>query len=175
MYSWRGADMQNLKKFEEDFPNTKIFHLEQNYRSTQTILDFAYSVISKNQTHPILDLFTKNGQGEEIEYYNAENEEEEAIFIANKIQDLNDRLALPSFAVLYRTNAQSRVIEEAFLHYSLPYILIGGTRFYERKEIKDLLSYLRMIANPQDEISRDRIKKLGKKRFEQFLNFVKKN
>src|SRR3990167_4459132 len=107
IYSWRGADMRNLEKFQQDFPDAKIFHLEQNYRSTQTILDFAYKVIAKNQTHPILDLFTKNGQGEEIEYYNAENEEEEAIFIANKIQDLNDRLALPSFAVLYRTNAQN--------------------------------------------------------------------
>ncbi|MBI4008820.1 UvrD-helicase domain-containing protein, partial [Candidatus Roizmanbacteria bacterium] len=139
IYSWRGADMRNLEKFREDFPDTKIFHLEENYRSTQTILDFAYNVISKNQTHPVLNLFTKNGKGEEVEYYEAENEEEEAVFIANKIKDLNDRLVLPSFAVLYRTNAQSRVIEEAFLHYSLPYVLVGGTRFYERKEIKDVL------------------------------------
>ncbi|OGK25458.1 hypothetical protein A2954_07700 [Candidatus Roizmanbacteria bacterium RIFCSPLOWO2_01_FULL_37_12] len=175
IYSWRGADMRNLEKFREDFPETKIFNLEQNYRSTQTILDFAYEVISKNQTHPVLDLFTKNGQGDEIEYYEAENEEEEAIFVANKIKELNNKLVLPSFAVLYRTNAQSRVIEEAFLHYSLPYILVGGTRFYERKEIKDLLAYLRMIANPKDEISRDRIKKIGKKRFEKFVEFIKSN
>src|SRR3989344_5075488 len=175
IYSWRGADMRNLEKFNEDFPKAKIFHLEQNYRSTQTILDFAYNIISKNQTHPVLHLYTKNGQGDDVEYYEAENEEEEAIFIANKIQDLNDRLALPSFAVLYRTNAQSRVIEEAFLHYSLPYILIGGTRFYERKEIKDVLAYLRMIANPADEISEDRIKKLGKRRFEKFVGFIKNN
>ncbi|OGK25040.1 hypothetical protein A3A46_04220 [Candidatus Roizmanbacteria bacterium RIFCSPLOWO2_01_FULL_37_13] len=175
IYSWRGADMRNLEKFNEDFPKAKIFHLEQNYRSTQTILDFAYNIISKNQTHPVLNLYTKNGEGDDVEYYEAENEEEEAVYIANKIKELNDRLPLPSFAVLYRTNAQSRVIEEAFLHYSLPYVLVGGTRFYERKEIKDVLSYFRMIANPHDEISQDRIKKLGKKRFEQFLNFVKKN
>lgn len=173
IYSWRGADMRNLEKFKEDFPDTKIFHLEENYRSTQTILDFAFGVISKNQTHPVLDLFTKNGKGDEIEYYQAENEEEEAIFIANKIKELNDRLVLPSFAVLYRTNAQSRVIEESFLHYSLPYILVGGTRFYERKEIKDVLSYLRIISNPKDEMSQERIKKLGKRRYANFASYIK--
>lgn len=174
IYSWRGADMKNLEKFKEDFPNTKIFHLEQNYRSTQTILDFAYHVITKNQTHPVLDLFTKNGSGEEVEFYQAENEEEEAVFIANKIKYLNDRLSFPSFAVLYRTNAQSRVIEESFLNYSLPYVLIGGTRFYERKEVKDVLSYLRIIANCKDEISQTRIQKLGKKRYKDFMDFAEK-
>ena len=175
IYSWRGADMRNLEKFKEDFPDTKIFNLEQNYRSTQTILDFAYNIISKNQTHPVLDLFTKNGEGDDIEFYEAENEEEEAVFIANKIKELNSRMVLPSFAVLYRTNAQSRVIEEAFLHYSLPYILVGGTRFYERKEVKDVLAYLRMIENPKDEISQDRIKKLGKRRFATFQSYVEKS
>lgn len=174
IYSWRGADMKNLEKFKEDFPKTKIFHLEQNYRSTQTILDFAYRVITKNQTHPVLDLFTKNGAGEAVEFYQAENEEEEAVFIANKIKYLNDRLSFPSFAVLYRTNAQSRVIEESFLNYSLPYILIGGTRFYERKEVKDVLSYLRIIANSKDEVSQGRIQKLGKKRYKNFMDFVEK-
>lgn len=174
IYSWRGADMKNLEKFKEDFPKTKIFHLEQNYRSTQTILDFAYRVITKNQTHPVLDLFTKNGAGEAVEFYQAENEEEEAVFIANKIKYLNDRLSFPSFAVLYRTNAQSRVIEESFLHYSLPYVLIGGTRFYERKEVKDVLSYLRIIANSKDEVSQGRIQKLGKKRYKDFMDFVEK-
>ncbi|OGK46911.1 hypothetical protein A2963_05135 [Candidatus Roizmanbacteria bacterium RIFCSPLOWO2_01_FULL_40_13] len=165
IYSWRGADMRNLDKFRHDFPQTKIFHLEQNYRSTQTILDFANKIIVKNNTHPILDLFTGNGNGEAIEFYEAEDEEEEAIYIANKIVD-SERFT--DYAVLYRTNAQSRVLEEAFLHYSIPYVLIGGTRFYERKEIKDVISYLRLILNPQDEISTDRIKKLGKRRWETF-------
>src|SRR3989338_9923226 len=146
IYSWRGADMRNLEKFQQDFPEAKIFYLEQNYRSSQTILDFAYRVISKNSTHPILNLFTGNGAGEMIEFYEAEDEEEEAIYIANRVLESG---IYGSFAVLYRTNAQSRVIEEAFLHYSIPYILIGGTRFYERKEVKDILSYLRLIANPE--------------------------
>ena len=165
IYSWRGADMRNLEKFQQDFPETKIFNLEQNYRSTQTILDFAYKIIAKNSTHPILNLFTSNGKGSEIDFYEAEDEEEEAIYIANKILESGQ---FPEYAILYRTNAQSRVLEEALLHYSIPYVLIGGTRFYERKEIKDILSYLRLLANPNDEIALDRIRKLGKKRFEEF-------
>lgn len=169
IYSWRGADMRNLEKFKEDFSETKIFHLEENYRSTQTILDFAFKVISRNQTHPILNLFTKSEGGAEVVYYEAENEEEEAIYVANKIRDAS--LPHSSFAVLYRTNAQSRVIEEAFLHYSIPYVLVGGTRFYERKEIKDVLSYLRLMINPVDEISVERIKKLGKRRWNEFKNY----
>jgi DNA helicase-2/ATP-dependent DNA helicase PcrA len=149
IYSWRGADIKNLEKFQEDFPKTKIFYLEENYRSTQKILDFAYQVIAKNQTHPILKLYTKNHQGETVVFQELENEEEEAIFIAQEILRLSKEMARPSFAVLYRTNAQSRVIEEAFLHFGLPYILIGGTRFYERKEIKDVLAYLRLLVNPE--------------------------
>ncbi|MBI4225825.1 UvrD-helicase domain-containing protein [Candidatus Roizmanbacteria bacterium] len=180
IYSWRGADSRNLEKFGQDFPEAKIFHLEQNYRSTQTILDFAYKVISKNQTHPVLNLFTTKKGGEKIEFYEAEDEEEEAIYVTNKIKDLvgnglGQSLQHSSFAVLYRTNAQSRLIEEAFLHYSLPYILVGGTRFYERKEIKDVLSYLRLVANPDDEISQERIQKLGKKRWEEFRQLFKKS
>src|SRR3990167_3809021 len=174
------VEVVNLFRQQQDFPEAKIFHLEQNYRSTQTILDFAYKIIAKNNTHPILNLFTSNKEGDEVEFYEAEDEQEEAVYVANKILNLfvNKQIDFPkhsSFAVLYRTNAQSRIIEEAFLHYSLPYVLVGGTRFYERKEIKDVLSYLRLVANFEDEISKDRIKKLGKKRFEQFLNFVKKN
>jgi len=171
IYSWRGADIKNLEKFQEDFPKTKIFYLEENYRSTQKILDFAYQVIAKNQTHPILKLYTKNHQGETVVFQELENEEEEAIFIAQEILRLSREMARPSFAVLYRTNAQSRVIEEAFLHFGLPYILIGGTRFYERKEIKDVLAYLRLLVNPEDSVSLERVKKIGKLRFNKFKEF----
>ncbi|NTU46569.1 UvrD-helicase domain-containing protein [Candidatus Roizmanbacteria bacterium] len=170
IYSWRGADIQNLKKFEENFPQTLTFHLEQNYRSTQAILSFAYDVISKNQTHPVLELFTENGEGEEIEIKECVNEEEEARFVAREIEDLESESesTYSDFAVLYRTNAQSRIIEELFLRYGIPYTLIGGTRFYERKEIKDVLSYLRLMLNPQDSMAMERIKKLGKGRFEKY-------
>ena len=169
IYSWRGADIRNLEKFQDDFPDAETFHLEQNYRSSQKILDFAYETISKNQTHPVLHLFTENNTGADIVYHKAENEQDEAIYIAQQIEN-NRSSILPytSFAVLYRTNAQSRVIEEAFLHYGIPYTLIGGTRFYERKEIKDILSYLRLFIMPTDEVSLDRIKKLGKGRFTKF-------
>ncbi len=168
IYSWRGADIKNLEKFQEDFADTKVFNLEENYRSTQKILDFAYEVISKNQTHPILHLFTDNKGGEDIEFFEAENEEYEALYIADKIKELSRCEQYSSLAVLYRTNAQSRIIEEAFLHYGIPYVLVGGTRFYERKEIKDVLSYLRLLIHPADEIAKDRIVKVGKKKWELF-------
>ncbi|MBI2641315.1 UvrD-helicase domain-containing protein, partial [Candidatus Roizmanbacteria bacterium] len=168
IYSWRGADIRNLEKFKEDFPEAKIFHLERNYRSTQKILDFAYDVISKNQTHPILNLFTDNTHGEDIRFYQASNEEDEAIFVARELEKHKSEIPYNECAILYRINAQSRVLEETFLHFGIPYMLIGGIRFYERKEIKDILSYLRLLINPLDEVSRDRIEKLGKKRWELF-------
>ncbi|QQG44733.1 MAG: UvrD-helicase domain-containing protein [Candidatus Roizmanbacteria bacterium] len=171
IYSWRGADIRNLEKFSSDFPETKVFNLEQNYRSTQNILNFAYEVISKNQTHPILQLFTENNEGEEVCFCQMANEEEEAMFVANEIEKLNKDDDYKQFAVLYRTNAQSRAIEEAFLHCGIPYTLIGGTRFYERKEIKDILSYLRLLINPEDTVAADRIKKLGKGRWNKFRGF----
>ncbi len=168
IYSWRGADITNLNKFETDFPATKVFYLEQNYRSTQYILDFAYQVIANNQTHPILKLFTQKQGGEEVYFYQADNEEAEAIFITKEIIRLSKQEKIADFAVLYRTNAQSRIIEEVFLHFGLPYVLIGGTRFYERKEIKDILAYLRLLVNPQDSIAADRVKKIGKRRYQKF-------
>ncbi len=170
IYSWRGADITNLEKFEKDFKGTKTFYLEENYRSTQKILDFAYSVISKNSTHPILHLFTDNQKGEDIVFHQADNEQTEAIFIAEEVVRLNNerKIELPTFAILYRTNAQSRVLEEVFLHYGIPYILVGGTRFYERKEIKDVLAYLKLLINPNESVSIERIQKLGKNRFEKF-------
>ena len=172
IYSWRGADIQNLKKIENDFPGTKVFHLEQNYRSTQKVLDFAYDVINSTNAHPVLELFTNNETGEDIKIQQLENEQDEGIYIAQEVEKIvRAGGAHDDCAVLYRMNAQSRVIEEAFLHYGIPYVLIGGTRFYERKEIKDILAYLRLLLNPADEVSRDRAIKLGKTRFAKFLIF----
>lgn len=167
IYGWRGADYQNLSKFKDDFTDVKTFSLSQNYRSTQKILDGATSVISQNTMHPILKLWTENPDGEDIAIYEARNEQQEAEFI---IRELADR-DYSDVAVLYRTNAQSRVLEEAFLHYRIPYKLVGGTRFYDRKEVKDILSYLRLLDNPKDMASHKRIEKLGKGRFQKFLDF----
>jgi DNA helicase-2/ATP-dependent DNA helicase PcrA len=174
IYSWRGADFRNLTKFEEDFKDTKTFSLSQNYRSTQKILDAASSVISKNTTHPVLTLWTENPNGEDITIYEARSEHDEAEFIIRETSNfklLTSNFKYSDVAVLYRINAQSRAIEEVFLHQGIPYVLIGGTRFYERKEIKDVLSYLRLIANPKDMVSYKRIEKLGKTRLEKFLSF----
>jgi len=175
IYSWRGADFQNLSKFKEDFKNTQTFSLSQNYRSTQKILDGASSVISKNTSHPVLELWTENPKGEDITLYESLNEHDEGEFIINRILQLkskNPSLSYSDFAVLYRTNAQSRAIEEVFLHQGISYVLIGGTRFYERREIKDVLAYLRLIANPKDTVSYKRIEKLGKGRLSKFLEFA---
>ncbi|CAN5148727.1 DNA helicase PcrA [soil metagenome] len=171
IYSWRGADYQNLKKFESDFPGTVTFSLSQNYRSTQKILDSATAIISKNTSHPILKLWTQNAEGENIEVFEATNEQHEADYIIKEIVSVGaDKLS--QVAVLYRTNAQSRVIEEAFLHHAIPYTLIGGTRFYDRKEIKDVLSYLRIICNPRDSVALKRIEKLGKTRMQKFFTHL---
>jgi len=174
IYSWRGADFQNLSKFKEDFKNTQTFSLSQNYRSTQKILDAASSVISKNTSHPVLDLWTENPKGEDVTLYESRNEHDEGEFIINRILELkskNPNFSYSDFAVLYRTNAQSRAIEEVFLHQGISYVLIGGTRFYERREIKDVLAYLRLISNPKDTVSYKRIEKLGKGRLNKFLEF----
>lgn len=169
IYSWRGADIKNLKKIESDFDGTKVFHLEQNYRSTQNVLDFAFEIININDGHPVLELFTDNDQGDEVVIQQVGNEQEEGLYIANEVERmLREGTSYDDMAVLYRMNAQSRVIEESFLHYGIPYVLIGGTRFYERKEIKDILAYMRLLINPEDEVSKDRAVKLGKGRFKDF-------
>lgn len=168
IYSWRGADYRNLIKFKDDFASTRTFSLERNYRSTQKILDCASIIVSKNTSHPVLKLWTDNPDGEEIEIYTAINEQDEAEFIIKKILELKVD-SLNKVAVLYRTNAQSRVLEEVLLHHGVPYLLIGGIRFYERREIKDVLAYLRLIENPKDMISYRRAEKLGKTRFKKFL------
>ncbi|MDP3941577.1 MAG: UvrD-helicase domain-containing protein [bacterium] len=170
IYSWRGADYRNLMRFQQDFIGTKTFTLSQNYRSTQKILDAASTVIANNTSHPVLKLWTKNPTGEEIEIFEANNEQEEIDFIIQTIMTLGIT-SLKDVAVLYRTNAQSRVVEEALLHHAIPYVLVGGTRFYERKEIKDVLSYLRLLSNPKDMVSYKRIEKLGKGRLQKFLEF----
>lgn len=176
IYGWRGADYRNLINLQGDFPKLKIINLEQNYRSTQTILEAANNVIKKNTSHPILDLWTVKKGGEKISLYEAQDEEDEARFIVNAIKThllSKPNSSLKNFVVLYRTNAQSRVVEEVFLDSGLPYILVGGVHFYERKEIKDCLAYLKYLANPQDEISYQRIEKLGKKRLRKFQNLIK--
>jgi DNA helicase-2/ATP-dependent DNA helicase PcrA len=173
IYSWRGADYRNLLNFQRDYPDLKIFHLEENYRSTQKILESANSVIAKNTSHPILSLWTKQTGGEQIVLYQARNEQEEAEFIAAQIissKKINKEF--DDYAILYRTNAQSRVLEEVFLHFGLPYVLVGGVRFYERKEVKDVLAMLKVLVNNHDQISLKRIEKLGKGRSIKFNNAV---
>ena len=170
IYSWRGADYRNLSKFKDDFVGTQTFSLDQNYRSTQKILDGASTVIAKNTGHPVLKLWTENPDGEEIELYEAGNEQEEAEFIIRTVANLGFK-RLNQVAVLYRTNAQSRVLEEVMLHNGLPYLLVGGTRFYERKEIKDVLCYLRLVNNPTDSIALKRAEKVGKGRLKKFQEY----
>lgn len=172
IYSWRGADYRNLIKFKTDFAGTKTFSLSQNYRSTQKILDAASAVIAKNTSHPVLKLWTENPDGESVELYEAVNEQDEADFIIRTIIDLGVS-KLSDVAVLYRTNAQSRVVEEAFLHHGIPYLLIGGTRFYERKEVKDVLSYLRLLVNPEESVANKRVTKIGKTRMAKFFVYQK--
>jgi len=170
IYSFRGANFQNLITFKNDFRNAKTFSLSQNYRSTKMILDSAYSVISKNTSHPILKLWTKNQTGEKIILYEAESEHNEAEFVISQIVNLS--LDPKDVSVLYRTNAQSRVVEEVFLHHGVPYVLVGGTRFYERREIKDVLAFLKALDNEKDNVSLKRIEKLGKARLKKFMEFV---
>lgn len=170
IYRWRGADFRNITNFKRDYPDVVEFHLEQNYRSTQIVLDAAFGVIAKNTTHPILKLWTEKNGGDKITLYEARNEHDEATFLVQTI--LQSNRPFSDFAVLYRTNAQSRVLEEAYLHAGIPYVLVGGTRFYERKEIKDVLAYLRLLSNPKDTVSYKRIEKLGKGRMEKFLHFA---
>lgn len=176
IYGWRGADYRNLVSFTTDFKNTKVINLEENYRSTQIILDAANAVISKNNSHPILKLFTQKRSEDKIKIFEAQSEVAEADFVANKIKFIVDNMKIPlrNIAVLYRMNAQSRVLEEAFLRQSIPYVLLGGIRFYERAEIKDILSMLRYASNPSDHISEERIEKaLGKRKKSIFDDQIK--
>ncbi|MGT2811687.1 DNA helicase PcrA [Streptococcus minor] len=158
IYGWRGADMQNILDFEKDYPDAKVVLLEENYRSTKTILRAANDVIERNKNRRPKKLWTQNEEGEKVVYYRANDEQDESIFIAGKIDELaREGANYKDMAVLYRTNAQSRTIEEALLKSNIPYTMVGGTKFYSRKEIRDIIAYLNVIANPADNISFERI------------------
>ena len=159
IYGWRGADMQNILDFEKDYPEAKVVLLEENYRSTKTILQAANDVIKNNRNRRPKNLWTQNADGENIVYYRANDEQDEALFVAKTIDELSSTsdYVYRDFAVLYRTNAQSRNIEEALLKANIPYTMVGGTKFYSRKEIRDVISYLNLIANTSDNISFERV------------------
>lgn len=176
IYSFRGADFRNILNFQKDFPEASVYHLEQNYRSTQTILDAAKNLIKNNSTHIPLDLWTDKKAGEKIVVFTAGTGNEEVAFI---IDEITDRIKLgrsfSDFSVLYRTNAQSRAIEEALIKNRIPYRVFGGVRFYSRREIKDIISYLRVVHNPKDTVSWRRIinvpkRGMGQKSVEKLKN-----
>ena len=158
IYSWRGSDYKNILRFEEDFPGAKIFKLEENYRSTQTILNVANELVANNTTRSEKKLFTNRAEGETVTVYGAETERAEARYAIEKIKEhVREGAAYRDFVVLYRTNAQSRVFEEGFLSEGIPYRVVGGTGFYARTEIKDMMAYLRYIVNPSDAVAFRRI------------------
>ncbi|HGK6543763.1 TPA: DNA helicase PcrA [Streptococcus agalactiae] len=159
IYGWRGADMQNILDFEKDYPQAKVVLLEENYRSTKKILQAANNVINHNKNRRPKKLWTQNDEGEQIVYHRANNEQGEAVFVASTIDNIirEQGKNFKDFAVLYRTNAQSRTIEEALLKSNIPYTMVGGTKFYSRKEIRDVIAYLNILANTSDNISFERI------------------
>lgn len=159
IYAWRGADIQNILDFEKDYPNCTSIKLEQNYRSTKIILDAANAVIDNNEDRPEKNLWTDKTEGAKIQHFTAQSEHEEAAFIGDMIVKKHDIHGIPygDMAILYRTNAQSRVLEEGLIKRALPYTMVGGTKFYDRKEIKDVLAYLRVLYNPFDDLSLLRI------------------
>ncbi|MEC5228213.1 DNA helicase PcrA [Bacillus inaquosorum] len=165
IYRWRGADIANILSFEKDYPNASVILLEQNYRSTKRILRAANEVIKNNSNRKPKNLWTENDEGIKISYYRGDNEFGEGQFVAGKIHQLHNsgKRKLSDIAILYRTNAQSRVIEETLLKAGLNYNIVGGTKFYDRKEIKDILAYLRLVSNPDDDISFTRIVNVPKR------------
>jgi DNA helicase II / ATP-dependent DNA helicase PcrA len=182
IYRWRGADYRNVLRFEKDFPTTQVVLLEQNYRSTQTILDAAMAVIDQNPQRKRKELFTERGAGTKVIYYEAYDDRVEASFIVDQIaKRVGQKVAKPGdFAIMYRTNAQSRVLEEAFLQAGLPYKLVGAQRFYGRREIKDVVAYLRLVHNPNDEISLARVinvppRKIGDKTWQSLRTQAQKS
>jgi DNA helicase-2/ATP-dependent DNA helicase PcrA len=192
IYSWRGADIRNILDFERDYPSATVVKLEQNYRSTQLILDAAHAVVTKNSARKDKKLWTENSGGRQIQRFEAYNEEEEAEWIARQIGDLTggrgtiltrraddeaEHWERRDVAVMYRTNAQSRAIEESFLRHSVRYQLVGGTRFYQRREVKDALAYLRILRNDADQVSFERVlnvpaRGIGEKSLEELRAWV---
>ncbi len=178
IYGFRGADIRNILEFERDFPRARVVKLEQNYRSTQTILDAANYVVANNSRKKEKRLWTSNGQGDRVRLYKAWDGKEEAYFVARELQHLMGRgFTLQDCAILYRTNAQSRLLEEVLLSERLPYRMLGGIRFYERLEIKDTLAYLRLLLNPVDALSLERVintprRGVGPKTLERILAFA---
>jgi DNA helicase II / ATP-dependent DNA helicase PcrA len=180
IYGWRQADIQNILNFEKDYPEAKVISLEQNYRSTQVILDAAYSVISKNIDRTDKKLWTEKSGGNLISFFEAEDEKAEAEFVAAEIKKLiqAQKYNYTSFAVFYRTHAQSRILEEIMLRQSIPYRIIGGIRFYQRKEVKDIVAYLRLVNNFNDYISLERVideprRGIGEKTLETWLKIAR--
>jgi DNA helicase II / ATP-dependent DNA helicase PcrA len=178
IYRWRGADIANILSFEKDYPRASVILLEQNYRSTKKILLAANMVIQNNMNRKPKNLWTENAEGNKIMYYRAESEQGEAQFVIGKIQEqIRNGRKLSDIAILYRTNAQSRVIEESFLKSNIDYSIVGGIKFYDRKEIKDILAYLRLISNPDDDISLQRIinvpkRAIGSTSIDKIANFA---
>lgn len=165
IYRWRGADITNILSFENDYPRAKTVMLEQNYRSTKSILDAANHVIKNNTSRKPKKLWTENPEGKKIKYYKGTTEQDEALFVTQKIQELtrSGEYKPSDIAVLYRTNAQSRAIEDTLMKSNVGYQMVGGTKFYDRKEIKDLIAYLRLIANPDDDLSFERVVNVPKR------------
>ena len=179
IYRWRGADIGNILSFEKDYPRAEVILLEQNYRSTKRILEAANKVISNNAGRKDKNLWTENSEGNKIVYFRGDNEQGEAQFVVGKMKELikQENRKLSDMAILYRTNAQSRVMEEVLLKSNIEYSIVGGTKFYDRKEIKDILAYLRLIANPDDDISLQRIinvpkRGIGSTSFDKMANFA---
>lgn len=168
IYAWRGANYRNMLQLKTDFPDMSEYRLERNYRSTQHILDAATAVISHNKAHPILTLWTEKDSGSKLKHLDTASSDHEALKVIRLIRQHSDALPLSEIAILYRTNAQSRSFEEALIRSGIPYKLIGGTKFYERKEVKDVLAYLRVLINPADTVSEARALGLGKRRFADF-------
>ncbi len=180
IYAFRGANIRNILNFEKDYPEAKVVKLEQNYRSTKLILEASHQVISKNRNRKEKKLWTENNEGEKIKVFSAEDEQKEGTWITGKIAELGSDYNLNNIAVLYRTNAQSRVLEESFINAGIPYRIVGSVGFYERKEIKDILAYLRVIFNPKDNKNLERIinvpkRGIGKKTFEELLSQATQN
>lgn len=178
IYSWRGADFRNILNFEKDYPKTTIIKLEQNYRSTKAILDAAHAVITKNEQRSEKKLWTDAGAGQPVQALQVANERAEGEAIVRRVKNAVDARfrKYKDFAVLYRTNAQSRAVEETFVRYGVPYRIVGGQRFYDRKEIKDVMAYLRLIYQPEDKVSFERIvnvptRGIGTKSLESFYSW----